>query len=584
MKLNANRINYFAMRRIILFLAALALCSLAKADGNTMRFRIIETTDIHGSFFPYDFINRRPVEGSLARAYTYISDAREEFGDRLLLVDNGDILQGQPVVYFYNYVASDEENITASITNFMGYDAQVFGNHDIETGHAVYDKWAAETIAPLLGANIISEATGEPYTKPYAIFEREGIRIAVIGMLTNAVPCWLGEDKWSGLHFDDITASAKKWAAYVKETEHADIVIGLFHSGLRGGIQTGDYSENASERTARTVDGFDAILFGHDHTVFCDTITNDFGHTVWMLNPANAVKNIAELDIDITLDGGAIVDKKLAGRIIDVRDMPVSDEFGKRFADAEQRVKEFTTREIGSLDRTLYSRDAFFGSCPYVDFINAVQLDVTGADISFSAPLQTDAVIHAGTLCGADMFNLYKYENQLSVVRLTGQEIKDYLEMSYALWTNTMADKNDHIMLVSEGEGRPFFVNPTFNFDSALGIDYEVDVTKPAGEKVKILQMTSGEPFSLDAEYKVALNSYRATGGGELLTKGAKIRKEDIPDRIVWQGDKDIRSYIMQYIEREKAISPRAAGNWRFVPDDLAAPALERDKQLIFGE
>ncbi|MCD8282569.1 MAG: bifunctional metallophosphatase/5'-nucleotidase [Prevotella sp.] len=578
------------MRRQMFALLAVCLAPAVCMAANEERvtIKVLETSDIHGSFLPYDFINQRPAPGSLARAYTYIKDARAEYGENVILADNGDILQGQPIVYYSNYIATDAENITATITNFAGYDVQGFGNHDIETGHAVYDKWVAETHAPVICANLTDTLTGAPYTSPYCVIERQGVRIAFIGILTNAVPCWIGEDKYGGLRFDDAVETARTWVAYVRENEHPDFIIGLFHTGLRGGIQTDEYEENSTEHIARAVDGFDAILFGHDHTVCCDTLVNDFGRTVWLLNPANAVHNIAELTIDITRDGGQITGSRFAGRIVDVTDMPVDEEYAARFAETEQQVREFTNKEVGTLDRTLYTRDAFFGSNPYIDFINAVQLDATGADISFCSPLEANAVISTGMLRGADMFNMYKYENLLSVITLSGQEIKDYLEMSYALWTNTMTAPEDRIMRVEERQtdsGTSFvWMEPTFNFDAAAGIDYEVDVTKPAGEKVNILGMSGGEPFSLDAVYKVALNSYRATGGGELLTKGAGIKKADLKNRIVWQSTTDLRNYIMQYIEARKAISPRAANNWRFVPDEWATPALVRDKQLIFGE
>ncbi len=576
-------------KAITAMLAGWFLLAANGASGEeNVRIRIIETSDVHGSFLPYDFINQRPAEGTLARAYTYIKDVRGEYGENMLLVDNGDILQGQPIVYYYNYVAPEEENITAAITNFMGYDVQGFGNHDIETGHAVYDKWAAETAAPIVCANLINTATGLPYTSPYCIIERQGVRIAFIGMLTDAVPNWLSEDKWSGLRFANMAETARKTVAYVKENERADIIIGLFHSGLNGGIETQEYEENATKRVAKEVEGFDAILFGHDHKTFCGTLVNAGGGEVWLLNPANAVKNVAELSIDIVKDGGGIKSKRLAGRIVDVREMPVDEEFAERFAEAEARVKKYVTEEIGELDCPLYTREAFFGSNPYIDFLNEVQLKITGADVSFCAPLQADAVIKAGVLHGADMFNLYKYENFLSVITLTGQEIKDYLEMSYGLWTNTMTTPDDHIMRVeerqTEGGTRLFWTEPTFNFDAAAGIDYEVDVTKPAGEKVNILQMSDGKPFDLNAVYKVALNSYRANNGGELLAKGAGVKKEDIPNRIVWQGNTDFRNSLRQYIEREKTVSPRAANNWRFVPEAWAQPALERDRQQIFGK
>ncbi len=575
------------MKRTLFILLTFFLSLVTMAQEQTVKLKVLETTDVHGSFLPFDFINQRPTDGSLARAYTYVSDCRQEYGDNLILVDCGDILQGQPIIYYYNYITPQEENVAASVLNYMGYDCHTYGNHDIETGHNVYDKWVAETKCPIMCANLVDNATGEPYVAPYIVFDRQGVRIAILGMVTTATPNWISEDKYSGLHFEDIATSAQKWVPYLRNEEHADIILGLFHSGKEGGILTDKYEENATLRVAREVDGFDAILYGHDHTENCEEITNNYGHTVWLLNPANAVKNIAELNIIATRDGDKTTNISLSGRIVDVRDMPIDSGFEENFAEATKQVKEFTSREIGYLTETMYTRDAFFGDSPYIDLVNTVQMELTGADLSVCAPLQANAVIRAGIIRGADMFNIYKYENLLSTTLLTGQEIKDYLEMSYSLWTNTMASPSDHIMLLKEeerdGHTEYYFVNPTFNFDSAYGIDYEVDVTRPVGEKVTIHQFSDGRMFDMDATYHVAMNSYRANNGGELLTKGAGIKKEDIPSRIVWTSDTDLRNYIMQYIIEKKTITPTVANNWQFVPTDWTVPALECDRELIFG-
>ena len=185
--------------------------------GKTVKIRMIETTDVHGRFFPFDFINQQPTDGSLARVSAYVDSLRNIYGDRLLLMDAGDVLQGQPVVTYYNYVKTDTENIAASVNNFMRYDVQTMGNHDVETGHKVYDKWVKELRCPTLGANIVSTATDTPYLKPYTIFKRDGVKIAVIGLITPGVPSWLSEELWSGLRFEDAVKTARKWMDEVKK-------------------------------------------------------------------------------------------------------------------------------------------------------------------------------------------------------------------------------------------------------------------------------------------------------------------------------------------------------------------------------
>ena len=173
------------------------------AKQKTVKLRVIETSDVHGSFFPYDFINRKPKAGSLARVSSYVDSLRLSYKDNLILLENGDILQGQPTCYYYNYIATDKRNVAADVVNYLKYDAQTFGNHDVETGHAVYDKWVKELNCPVLGANIIETKTGKPYVKPYIILEREGVKVAVLGMLTPAIPNWLTQNLWSGLSFEN---------------------------------------------------------------------------------------------------------------------------------------------------------------------------------------------------------------------------------------------------------------------------------------------------------------------------------------------------------------------------------------------
>ena len=186
------------------------------------------------------------------------------------------------------------------------------------------------------------------------------------------------------------------------------------------------------------------------------------------------------------------------------------------------------------------------------------------------------------------MFNLYRYENELYVLKMTGEEVRKHLEMSYDLWVNTMTSADDHIMLLNDGstddKQRFMFKNLAFNFDSAAGIDYEVDVTKPNGQKVRILRMSNGEPFDEHKWYKVAMNSYRGNGGGELLTRGAGIPKEEIPNRIIYQSERDQRHYLMQEIEKAGVLNPQPHNNWRFVPEEWTVPAIERDRKLLFGE
>lgn len=577
--------NVLKQRLATVFLLFCYFISTTMSQTKIVEIRVLQTSDVHGSFFPYDFIDRKPADGSMARVSSYVKELRKEYGNKLLLLDNGDILQGQPTGYYCNYIKPSMPNVAASVINYMGYDAQTVGNHDIETGHAVYDKWIREVKCPMLGANVIDTSTGKPYLKPYAIFVRDSVRIAVIGMLTPAIPNWLSYNLWEGMRFDDMVESARYWIEYVKEKERPDVVIGLFHSGWDGGITTNKYQENETLRIAQDVPGFDLILYGHDHKSNKHVVKNAIGETLCM-NPSSNAEYVCDASIKITFEKGSITSKTVTGRLADIRQQPVDKDFMANFKSDIDSVNAFVNRKIGTFTNSVYTRDSYFGNSAFCDFIHNLQLEITGADISFNAPLSFDACIKAGDIHVSDMFNLYKYENQIYVLRMTGKEIHDYLEMSYALWTNTMAVPDDHIMLLDQngnGSSGYGFKNLAFNFDSAAGIDYEVDVTKPEGNKIKIKCMSDGSPFDETKWYKVAMNSYRGNGGGELLTKGAGIPHDSLQSRIVYESERDQRYYLMKEIEKAGTMAPRPNTNWRFVPEEWTSEAIRRDKALLFG-
>ena len=565
----------------------LTMSAMAKTE-KTVRLKVVETSDVHGYFFPYDFMeNGRPIKGTLARVNTYVNQLRQEYGDHLLLIDNGDILQGQPTNYWSNFVAIDRENIAAQVVNYMHYDCQTVGNHDIEPGHQVYDKWIREVRCPSLGANIVSTATGQPYIKPYAVFYREGVKIAVIGMLTPAIPNWLNKPIWEGLEFQEMVGCARKWVRHLKEVEQCDLVFGLFHSGQCGGIRTDSYEENASEAVAREVPGFDIVFFGHDHQEHNLWVENCEGRQVLLLDPSCWARKVSEADIELRFVDGQLTNKIITGRNVDVSDMEVDQQMVSTFQPQIDEIKRYCDRVIGRFESPVYTRESFFGNSAFTDLIHNLQLKLSGADISFTAPLSFNSVIKAGPVTVADMFKLYRFENLLFVLRMTGEEIHRHLEMSYAMWTNQMKSANDHIMLLNDlaknDQQRTGFKGYTFNFDSAAGIDYEVDVTKPEGQRVKILGMSNGQPFDEKRWYRVVMNSYRANGGGELLTHGAGIPKDSIDGRVIYHSELDQRYYLMKEIERMGTIDPKPNRNWRFVPEEWTKPALERDRKYIFG-
>ena len=523
------------MKRISsIFLLLWAFLSLS-ATTREVKLKLIETSDIHGNFFPYNFITQQDWNGSFARVYTYVQQERQTYGDNLLLMDNGDILQGQPSAYYY-------------------------------------DRWIKQCNFPVLGANIIRTSDGQPYLKPYEIIERDGIKIAVLGMITPAIPTWLPETLWKGLSFADMEQTARKWIPIIQEKEKPDVVIGLFHAGKEARTVAGKYREDASAEIAERIPGFGG------------KIANAQGDSVLLINPANNGRTVGDIEICLTVDGDKVVRKSIQGTLTDMDKLQPSQEFMAQFTPQYQAVKTFVSEKVGTFTETISTRPAYFGPSAFIDFIHSLQLDLTGADISFAAPLSFDAEIKEGDIRISDMFNLYKYENMLYTMELTGKEIKGFLEESYAIWTNQMQSADDHLLLLTErkdGNGYTF-TNPSFNFDSAAGIIYTVDVTKPAGQKITIQSLANGEPFDLNKTYRVALNSYRGNGGGELLTKGAGIPQDQLKDRIVNATEKDLRYYMIQYIKDKKTLSPQPLNQWKMIPEAWTQKATERDAKLLF--
>lgn len=575
-------------RFIIIYLLLFFYVLSLPAQEHEVKLKFVETTDIHGNYYPYNFITKKEWAGSLAHVHAYVQEQRKIYKDNLLLLDNGDILQGQPTPYYYNYVDTVSPHLCASMMNYMGYVAGNMGNHDIETGHSVFNRWIANCNFPILGANIIDLKTDKPYLPPYIIIKREGVKVAILGMITPAIPMWLPESLWRGLRFDDMEETAHHWMKIIRETEKPDLVVGIFHAGQNAEVVGGKYNENASLSVAKNVPGFDIVMMGHDHRLECKKIVNIAGDSVLIVDPSHNGFLVADVDVIFNLENGKVKSKKITGKLTDVEKYGISEEFMTHFAAQYNAVSAFVSKKIGYFTTELETRPAYFGSSAFTDFIHTLQLDISKADISLSAPLAFDANISKGDVCIGDMFSLYKFENMLYVMKLSGKEIKDVLEMSYYMWTNQMKTPEEHILWFKETptestKKKRSFQHFSYNFDSAAGIIYTVDVTKPKGKKVNIISMADGSPFSFDKIYKVVTNSYRGNGGGELLTKGAGIPQDQLKERIVFATDKDIRFYLMQYIAEKKELNPHALNQWKFIPEEWTIPASQRDYKYLFG-
>jgi 2',3'-cyclic-nucleotide 2'-phosphodiesterase/3'-nucleotidase len=584
-------------KRIFLLFGLLSLI-VSTLLAQTINVKLIETSDVHGAIFPYDLKEKKETRASLARVITYVKEQRADTNQIVFLLDNGDILQGDPTVYYYNFEKTDTIHLYADVMNYMKYDVGTVGNHDIETGHEVYDRFDKEINFPWLAANAINTTTNEPYFKPYTTIERGGLKIAVLGLITPAIPQWLPEKIWSGMRFDDMIETAQKWVKKIRETEQPDLMIGLFHAGVDYAYNDQNENtyknENASRLVAEKVDGLDLVFVGHDHAGWNFKTKGPSGKDVLILGTTAGARNIAVASYVLNYDKICMVyDKKeISGELIDMKNYLPDTDFITRYSGNFEEVKNYVSRPVGEFTETVSSRDAIFGPSMFVDLIHTIQLDLTGADVSFSAPLSFNTKIEKGTVYVKDMFDLYRYENLLYTMELTGQEIKDYLEFSYGNWFNQMKGENDHLLKFkldedenlkySERSKSPELEERYYNFESAAGIDYVVDVTQPVGERVIIKKFSNGKPFDLKENYKVAINSYRGNGGGGHLTRGAKISADDLSKRIINSTEKDLRYYLMKWIEKEKTVTPKLIGNWNVIPENYWKAGKEKDYQLLF--
>lgn len=579
---SSDRIKIFMLnnmrpgRQILHLILLFLLFSACKKQDLTVRIAV--TTDVHGMIYPYDFISRSSSDHSLAHIHDYVTSQRAKEDTLFFLFDNGDFLQGQPTVYYYNFVDTLSEHLSARVMNYMAYDAGTVGNHDIETGPRVYDRLVKEFHFPWLAANAINSTTGKPYFEPYTILKAGRKKIAVLGLITPGIPNWLPKNLWPGMEFRDMVETAREWVPRIREKEDPDLLVGLFHSGTDasyGGNPLDYMNENAVMLVAKQVPGFHIIFAGHDHRVSIQRIASISGDSILIIDPGSHGRFAGEATI--TFNGQDIFTE---GENIPMRDYEPSEVFAKQFDDEFKLVKQYLEDTITWLATDMSGQDALFGPSSMISLIHRTQLDLSGAQISFTAPLSISAVLKAGPILVSDMFKLYRFENMLYRMELTGQEIDGFLEHAAGSWFNTMTGPGDHLLLFDpDREGK--LAAPYYNFSSAAGVIYTIDVTHPPGDRVKIEKFSDGRPFVETEVYTVAMNSYRGNGGGGHLTNGAGIPKEELPDRLTWSSERDLRYHLMEELRKQDTLLPQTERNWTIVPGDISGPASLFDRNVL---
>ena len=522
------------------------------ADGE-YQVTICATTDVHGAYFDSLYVDNMANRTSLANVSSYLKEIRAS-GVQPILIDVGDNLQGDNAAYYFNYVATDVPHLMPRIMEYLGYDAVIVGNHDIETGHPVYDRITRELKMPYLVANAAfdrdengvadmdedpkNKLVSDSYFLPYCIIDRGDVKVAVIGMTNANIKSWLSDSYWNGMDFQLIHDISQRLIDKVIAKERPQLVVLAVHSGTGADLPD---RENEALYLASTLEHVDLVLNGHDHRPLAKEVENPAGSVV-LLNEGMKAKYVGQADFTLRIKNGKLIERNVDYKLVPMEQYPVDTAYVAEFRDDFLAVKAFATRPIGSLSDHIFLADALDGPSAYVNLLHTVQLGASGADISFAAPLSNSGVVPKGTVEFQDLTSIYRFENTLYIVGMTGRQVKDYLEYSYDSWVSR--------------------TGATYNWDSADGIIYEVSRSAPRGARVKIISMSDGTAFNPDTTYRVAMTSYRASGGGDLLTLGAGIDPDSL---VVYDKMKDIRSLVGDYISEQGESVPKVSTNWKFV-------------------
>lgn len=532
------------MKRIVLLLAAVVVISSCVREYNV---EVFGTNDIHGAYFSDSYIDDKTYP-SLSNFHYFVDSIRKvSENDNVILIDCGDNLQGSNASYYYNFEdTSGNPHLLSRIFNFMEYDAVVVGNHDLEPGHHVYDPFKVDFKGAYLAANAINQENGECYFQEYTMLRRGGLDVAVLGFTNPNVKSWIAADKYKGIDFVAITDMAQALVDKVHKEESPDVVIMAVHSGL--GVDSVAGFENCAYYLASTVKGVDVVMAAHDHRKSARKFYNG-EDSVLVMDAGSKLEQFSNISISVKKKCGKVIEKQVEGKLIKTRGIPQSKEYDEIFAEDFHRVKEFSNKPIGNLTAPLDMEFSIEKESPYMKFIHRLQLSQPGVDISINAPLASEGEIPAGKLIFNDLFTLYRFENLLYIVEMTGSEIDSYLEVAY--------DKR-----ISGG-------GPLYNLDSAAGLIYTVSKSAPKGSKVKIISMADGSAFDKNKIYKVAMTSYRASGAGGLLAE-AGITQEAMNEKVVAILP-EIRELLYQSIVAQGEINPKLLdadkklGYWKIV-------------------
>ena len=525
---------------------------------------VMGTTDVHGWLLPYDYTAGEEVGFGLARLVPVIDSIRAAHPGRTALVDSGDLLQGNALAGVYSDPAArgrGEPHPVIEAMNWLAYDAAAIGNHEFNFGIQFMEEVFADAELPFLAPNIFVHGTDRPAYPQYTIIERqvEGrpLRIGITAGIPPGVLVWDRDHVLGRLDFPDLVESIRPLVPRMR-AEGAEIIIVAAHNGLEGTsydtAATGLALENRMADLAREVEGIDVIFLGHTHRELADSTING----VLITQANNLAQSLAVATLDIEHDGDRWRAIGKRGEVIRPDPKRSSAEFEAALDHAHQRTLAHVNRAIGTTPVAWRADSARVRDTPIIDFINEVQMRVTGADLSSAAAFDLDAVLGPGEITIAQVNRLYPYDNNtLRAVRITGRDLRMYLERSAEYY---------HPCPELACEMVTNRAVPGFNYDIVSGVDYELDLTRPVGERVTKLER-DGQPIRDDDTFTLALNNYRQGGGGGFTMVA------EAP--IVYDEGESIRDLLIAEIERRGEIRPEDyfRESWRIMPEELVGRA-----------
>ena len=552
------------MRLLLALLAALA----ASAAPSRVTVTVLATTDVHGNIYPVDYFTGRPANRGLAKIASLVREVRAAHPDALLL-DCGDTIQGSVLESVYQTLARTgrpplglsfaPEQFPADpmmlAMNYLRYDAMVLGNHEFNFG--LKNLQAARSAArfPWLSANTVLVA-GSP-EQPFAssiVKTVNGVRVAIVGITTPAVPTWEKPENTGGYRFLPARPALERALADLgRSGAPPDLVVVGSHAGL-------EKEPSAENITAdlTAVPGVDAIVFGHTHREVAGLRIGG----VLAVQPRNFGMSLARLDFTLERDGAAwkLVDK--TSLLIPVTDATPADPELLRMARPYHELAErYLNTPVAQADEPLSGALGRVEDTALVDAVQTVQMHYTGADVSFTALFNPRVRVPRGPVTVRQIAALYVYDNELYAIAGNGRMVKEALENAARYFLSCQA----------EACSRPPLTNPRvigYNYDMAEGVTYEIDLTRPEGDRIRNLRF-QGRPLDPARKLRIAINNYRAAGSaGYDMFRGAPV---------LWRSSEDIRDLIVRYYTERGKLPAGPDGNWKIVPA-AAAQTLERQE------